>query len=83
MNSESWMKTGFVRFTAERTAGTLSGIGLGILLGHFWSTLFPTGPANGLAQVIAFFSIFAGTAWAASIQQKRLQKDKAEKEIDS
>jgi hypothetical protein len=80
MNAERQLKLGFVLFSKEYCAGTLAGIGVGILFDIIRSDLFSSEIEKDFIRVIAFFCIFSGGTWARAIQQKGLQKDKAEKE---
>jgi hypothetical protein len=58
-------------FTPERLAGTLSGIGLGILLDRLLINLLPI--ASDIVPPLAILIVVAGSVWSRSIQKKKVE----------
>ena len=80
MNTDRLQQLGTV-CGKEYFAGIISGIGLGIIVDFNISS--QNNPANHHhfpLNFLAYSCIVAGSFWARAIQQKRLAKDKFEKE---
>jgi hypothetical protein len=75
MNSERWLKLGFVIFTNEYSAGILAGFGLGIFLTENHEL-----PTSVFIKIGALGCIVAGGMWAREAQLKKVEKEKAKKE---
>ncbi len=68
MNDDGWFKSK-ASFTPERLAGTLSGIGLGILTDRLLVSLFGASP--DIISPLAILTVVAGSAWSHNIQKKK------------